>query len=115
MNYYQSLFSFEKKLEIINEEIIDKYHKESLSRILCQINNKYEFSKEHLNENKHYLSILDEMTDIFQGKEMHLMNLMDNIIDNNNKNYEQPKIFSFIEVINSTFDSYIKKGDQLVC
>ena len=40
------------------------------------------------------------MTDIFQGKEMHLMNLMDNIIDNNNKNYEQPKIFSFIEVIN---------------
>ena len=27
MNYYQSLFSFEKKLEIINEEIIDKYHK----------------------------------------------------------------------------------------
>ena len=112
MNYYQSLFSFEKKLEIINEEIIDKYHKESLSRILCQINNKYEFSKEHLNENKHYLSILDEMTDIFQGKEMHLMNLMDNIIDNNNKNYEQPKIFSFIEVINRTFDSYIKKGDQ---
>ena len=97
-NYYEKIL-WSKKINYINEELIEKYHKQSLSRILCQIQEKYDCSKLIINESEDYINDLNEF---LQGKNLNFFPTTNEVIETKKPFLiEKSLVYSFFDIINN--------------
>ena len=102
IKYYNKFLCFEETIFNINDEVIEKYHKKSLSRILCQIEEKFDCSKLNINESKEYIKDLNEMIEFFQGRNIDFFPTTNDEVETKKPLLiEKSLICSFFDIINN--------------
>ena len=102
INYYDKILCFKESIFNINEDVIEKYHKKSLSRILFQIGEEYNYSKLNIKETDEYMNNLNEMIEILQGRNINFFPIINEVIETKKPIIiEKQQVYSFFEFINN--------------